>query len=46
MDKQIRRIEKGTRKTLKDLKKLEREDKARDPACEAGQKILKKNKKP
>lgn len=45
MDKQIRKIEKETKKVSKDLKSLERMDKKRDPYCEAGEKLVKKKKK-
>lgn len=45
MDKQIRKIEKGTKKVSKQLKSLEKEDKKRDPACHLGQKLMSKKKK-
>lgn len=45
MDKQIRKIEKGVRKTTKELKDLEKEDKKRDPACDLGKKLMKKKRK-
>jgi hypothetical protein len=45
MDKEIRRIEKEVKKTGRDLKELEKEDKKRDPACEMGEKMLKKKKR-
>lgn len=45
MDKQIRKIEKETKKTGKDLKKLEKADKKRDKVCDYGEKMMKKKKK-
>ncbi len=45
MDKQIRKIEKDEKKVGKGLKKLKKADKKRDPACEAGEKMMKKKKK-
>jgi len=44
MDKQIRAIEKKVKSTQKALKKLEKEDRKRDPACDYGAKMLKKKK--
>ena len=44
MDKKIRQIEKGVRKSEAELKELEKLDKKRDPACEVGKKVLKKEK--
>lgn len=45
MDKQIRDIEKQNKKTATALKKLEKADKKRDPACDLGKKMMKKKKK-
>lgn len=45
MDKQIRKIEKNVKKTGKELKSLEKADKKRDPACDMGEKMMKKKKK-
>lgn len=45
VDKQIRKIEKETKKVGKDLKSLEKMDKKRDPKCEMGEKMMKKKKK-
>ena len=45
MDKQIRKIAKENKKVGKDLKNLEKLDKKRDPACERGEKIMKKEKR-
>jgi hypothetical protein len=42
VDKQIRKIEKETKKVGKDLKTLEKMDKKRDPACERGKKMKEK----
>ncbi len=42
MDKQIRKIEKGVKHELKDLKHLEKADKKRDKAVDAGKKAIKK----
>jgi len=42
MDKKIKKIEKDTKKVGKELKSLEKMDKKRDPACEAGKKMMKK----
>ena len=45
MDKKIKKIETGVKKSEKGLKELERMDKKRDPACEMGEKMMKKKKK-
>jgi hypothetical protein len=45
MDKQIRKIERDTKKVSGELKSLEKMDKKRDPACHLGQKMMKKKKK-
>jgi hypothetical protein len=45
MDREIRKIERGVKKTEKSLKHLEKLDKKRDPACEAGEKMMKKKKR-
>lgn len=45
MDKQIRRIEKGVKHTESELKSLEKADKKRDPACDLGKKLMKKQKR-
>jgi hypothetical protein len=45
MDKQIRKIEKDTKKVSKELKSLEKADKKRDPACDLGKKMMKKKGK-
>lgn len=45
MDREIRKIKKGVKKTSQALKHLEKEDKKRDPACDLGEKMLKKKKK-
>lgn len=45
MDKQIRSLEKKNKVVGKDLKKLEKLDKKRDPACDLGKEIMKKRKK-
>lgn len=45
MDKQIRKIEKDTKKVGKELKTLEKMDKKRDPACDYGKKHMPKKKK-
>ena len=54
MDKKIKKIEKDvkklpkgkkTSKVKKELKSLEKADKKRDPACEMGEKMMKKKKK-
>ena len=44
MDKQIRKIEKESKRVGKDLKKLEKEDKKRDKACDMGERMMKKKK--
>ena len=45
MDKAIRKIEKGVRKSEDELKQLEKMDKKRDKACEMGQELMKKKKR-
>jgi hypothetical protein len=45
MDKEIREIERTNKKAGKQLKKLEKADKKRDPACHLGEKMMKKKKK-
>lgn len=45
MDKQIRKIEKGAKKELHQLKNLEKADKKRDKICEMGEKVMQKKKK-
>ena len=45
MDKKIRKIQKDTKKVTKGLKSLKKEDKKRDPACEKGERMMKKKKK-
>lgn len=45
MDKKIKAIEKSSKKVGKELKSLEKLDKKRDPACEAGKKMMMKKKK-
>lgn len=45
MDKQIRKIERETKKVGKDLKHLEAADKRRDKVCDYGAEMLKKKKK-
>lgn len=42
MDKQIRKIEKDTKKVGKELKHLEKADKKRDKVCEMGKKAMMK----
>jgi hypothetical protein len=42
MDKQIRKVERDTKKVGKELKSLEKADKKRDPACDYGKKHMKK----
>lgn len=44
MDKQIRKIERDTKKTEKELKTLEKMDKKRDPACDLGKEVMKKRR--
>lgn len=46
MDKQIRKIEKGAKKELHQLKNLEKADKKRDKACAVGEKMMHKKKNP
>ncbi len=45
MDKKIKKIEKESKKVGKDLKGLEKADKARDKVCDYGAKMMKKKKK-
>lgn len=47
MDKQIRKIAKGAKKEVQELKHLEKEDKKRDKVCDMGKKAMemKKHKK-
>jgi hypothetical protein len=45
MDKEIKEIEKGVKKSGKQLKTLEKKDKKRDPVCDLGKKMMKKKKK-
>jgi hypothetical protein len=45
MDKQIRKIKKETKNVEKQLSHLEKADKKRDPACNLGEKMMKKRKK-
>ncbi len=45
MDRTIKSIEKKVKKTGKALKRLEKEDKKRDPACDLGKKVMKEKKK-
>lgn len=45
MDKQIRKIEKEVKKSGKDLKHLEKEDKKRDKVCDMGKKMMAKKRK-
>lgn len=45
MDKLIRKIEKKVKSTASSLKKLEKEDKKRDPYCDMGKAMVKKKKK-
>jgi len=42
MDKQIRKIEKQSKKVDKGLKDIENEDKKRDKVCDYGKKMMKK----
>lgn len=44
MDKEIRKLEKDTKKVGKGLKRLEKEDKKRDRVCTLGQKMMKGKK--
>lgn len=44
MDKKIKKIQKDTKKVSGELKSLLRADKRRDPACEAGEKMMKKKR--
>lgn len=45
MDKQIKKIEKTTKRAAGELKHLEKADKKRDKVCEMGKKMMKKKKK-
>jgi hypothetical protein len=45
LDKQIRKIERDTKKVSRELKSLEKADKKRDPACDYGKKHMPKRKK-
>jgi hypothetical protein len=45
MDKQIRQIEKDTKKVGRKLKTLEKEDEKRDPYCKYGKEHMKKKKR-
>ncbi len=45
MDKQIKKIQKGTEKLVKEESKLLKEDKKRDKVCAAGEKMMKDKKK-
>lgn len=45
MDREIRKVERKVKGVQKSLKSLEKADKKRDPACEAGAKMMKKKKK-
>ena len=45
MDKQIKKIQKGTEKLVKEESKLLKEDKKRDKVCDAGEKMMKDKKK-
>ena len=42
MDKKIKKIQKENKKVSKDLGKLLKEDVKRDPACEMGEKMMRK----
>lgn len=42
MDKQIKKIQKDSKKVAKGLKSLEKEDKKRDKVCDYGEKMIKK----
>lgn len=42
MDKQIKKLQKETKKLAADESKLLREDKKRDKACDYGEKMMKK----
>lgn len=41
MDKQIKKIERSSKKVEKQLKALEKADKKRDKACDYGKKMMK-----
>jgi hypothetical protein len=45
MDREIRKIKKNTKRIEKELTDLEKADKKRDPACDYGEKMLKKKAK-
>jgi len=45
MDKQIRKIEKESKKVGKDLKNLEKADEKRDKVCDYGKEMMKKKKR-
>jgi hypothetical protein len=45
MDKEIRKLERGTSKLLKAEKSLEKADKKRDKFVDAGKKAMRKKKK-
>lgn len=45
VDKQIKKIQKGTEKLVKEEKKLLTEDKKRDKVCDYGEKMMKDKKK-
>jgi hypothetical protein len=45
MDKAIRKIEKGVKKSEHELKDLEKADKKRDKICDYGEKMMKKKKR-
>lgn len=45
MDKQIKKIQKGTEKLAKQESALLKEDKKRDKVCDAGEKMMKDKKK-
>lgn len=45
MDKQIKKIQKGTEKLAKEEGKLLKEDKKRDKVCDYGEKMMKDKKK-
>jgi hypothetical protein len=42
MDKKIKKIEKGAKKEVKELKSLAKEDHKRDKVCAMGEKMMKK----
>lgn len=45
MDKQIKKIQKGTEKLAKEESKLLKEDKKRDKVCDYGERMMKDKKK-